>query len=774
MQRYKKRLAIVTAALPIALWATTFFSTPAQAAAIAFRSSAVADNTATGDTSFTVNKPAGVVQYDVMVAQITFNGGNSVGITEPSNWILANRKNNGNVLSQAIYWKVAGASEPADYTWTFDVSKKASGGILAYSGVDNTTPLDVAALSDAGNDDSLEAPGLTTTTGGAQLLTFYGIENVSTLSQPTGMTERYEHPNALALLPTSSADDEPRPSAGPTLSRTSTASLAEDWVAQSLALRNETDVDSDGVPGYRDNCPTDANTNQANNDNDAQGDACDSDDDNDTYSDTTETNAGSDPFNANSTPEVCDGIDNDLNDGVDEGFTNTDGDGDADCVDTDDDNDTYSDTTETNAGSDPLNDQSTPEVCDGVDNDLNDGVDEGFTDTDNDGDADCVDTDDDDDTFSDTDETNAGSDPLDANSTPEVCDGVDNDLDTNVDEGFTDTDNDGDANCVDTDDDNDTFSDTDENNAGSDPLNDQSTPEVCDGIDNDLNDGVDEGFTDTDNDGDANCVDTDDDDDTFSDTDETNAGSDPLDDESTPESCDGVDNDLDTDVDEGFTNTDGEGAADCIDTDDDNDGFSDTAEANAGSDPLDDQSTPEVCDGDDNDGNDGVDEGFTDTDNDGVANCVDTDDDDDDITDADEAEAGSDPLDDQSTPEVCDDGIDNDLNEGIDEGCDIVGGKVFVKSKVTIKGDGTPFKGKVVANVHRCETLRMVKVFKKEAGPDKSIGQDITNGRGKWSITHGKHPKGNFYAKAVKKKFEKGDGTLVICQPDISSLLKLP
>lgn len=40
-------------------------------------------------------------------------------------------------------------------------------------------------------------------------------------------------------------------------------------------------------------------------------------------------------------------------------------------------------------------------------------------------------------------------------STCEVCDGADNDLDTFVDEGFTDTDGDGDADCFDTDDDND-------------------------------------------------------------------------------------------------------------------------------------------------------------------------------------------------------------------------------------------------------------------------------------------------------------------------------
>lgn len=76
-------------------------------------------------------------------------------------------------------------------------------------------------------------------------------------------------------------------------------------------------------------------------------------------------------------------------------------------------------------------------------------------DTDSDGISDPCDLDDDGDGHSDADEIAAGSDPLNANSTPEICDGVDNDLDGQSDEGFTNTDNDAMANCVDPDDDND-------------------------------------------------------------------------------------------------------------------------------------------------------------------------------------------------------------------------------------------------------------------------------------------------------------------------------
>ena len=157
------------------------------------------------------------------------------------------------------------------------------------------------------------------------------------------------------------------------------------------------DNDDDGVPDAEDNCPSIANPDQANFDQDAEGDACDADDDNDGTLDTDEVACGSNPLNAASTCEVCDGADNDLDGSVDEGFTNTDGDSQADCVDADDDNDGTLDTDEAACGSNPLNAASTCEVCDGIDNDLNEGIDEGFPNNDNDGLADCVDPDDDND-----------------------------------------------------------------------------------------------------------------------------------------------------------------------------------------------------------------------------------------------------------------------------------------------------------------------------------------------------------------------------------------
>jgi hypothetical protein len=223
------------------------------------------------------------------------------------------------------------------------------------------------------------------------------------------------------------------------------------------------DLDDDGVLNASDNCPLDANADQANADGDGEGDACDADDDNDGILDAADNCslvANPDQANVDGDAEgdACDGdTDGDTIANASDNCptmantdqANNDGDAEGDVCDTDDDNDTIADSSDNcvfAANTDQVN-----------------------SDTDADGDA--CDTDDDDDTVLDGDDN---------------CPTV-----SNVDQGNVDEDAIGDA--CDADNDNDGVDDVNDNcptvqNAGQENNDTDANGDACD--DDDDDDGI--------------------------------------------------------------------------------------------------------------------------------------------------------------------------------------------------------------------------------------------------------------------------------------------
>ena len=236
--------------------------------------------------------------------------------------------------------------------------------------------------------------------------------------------------------------------------------------------------------------------------------------------------------------EVCDGVDNNCEGNIDEGYFDGDGDSWANCTGGDCDD------------SNPLSFPGAFEACDGEDNDCN-GVDDAGA-----PEVNGQETDDDGDGFVEcglpSSSSLPGGDCNDGDSTespglPEVCDGgTDNDCDPTTIE-TVDMDGDGESICD---------GDCDE----SEPANSGAGVEVCDGLDNDCDDLVDEDF-DLDGDGSfdassplcgstwptADCDDTD-----------------PLNFPDNTEVCDGLDNNCDGIADELRTVFDGPADSDPI------------------------------------------------------------------------------------------------------------------------------------------------------------------------------------------------------------------
>ena len=246
----------------------------------------------------------------------------------------------------------------------------------------------------------------------------------------------------------------------------------------------EDDVDGDKVPDGQDNCPSEFNPQQEDCDGDGQGDACQDDDDGDGVADDLDNcicldNPGQEDLDEDGEGDACD---SDLDgDGIANGLDNCaelfnpgqadlDGDGLGDLCDDDADGDGVDDGVDNcvgveNGGQEDLDEDGLGDACD--------------DDADGDGDP----------NLTDCSSMNAAI----HHGAEEECDGIDNNCDAGVDEGFDDKDLDGLKDCVDMDDDADGDPDVTDC-APWDPAVYHGADEVCNGVDDDCNGPTDDGL----------------------------------------------------------------------------------------------------------------------------------------------------------------------------------------------------------------------------------------------------------------------------------------
>lgn len=197
-------------------------------------------------TSLSPTKPTGLSNGDILIVELTI--GSAAAITTPSgawgSWTQFVTVNQANVVVKWGYYHIVADTtlEPASYTFTWTGAIRATGIIVAYSGVDTTTPMDVATptTAGAGTGGTLAVGSITTVTDGAMLLSGAGQD-----SSGTGTCTPPGTMSAIAAAPSAGKAarlaDETFATAGPTGTRTwsfSSSTLAHAvWLA---ALRPAT------------------------------------------------------------------------------------------------------------------------------------------------------------------------------------------------------------------------------------------------------------------------------------------------------------------------------------------------------------------------------------------------------------------------------------------------------------------------------------------------------------------------------------------------------
>jgi len=183
-------------------------------------------------TTLTIDKPAGTVDGDIMVAAIGINGGSGVAITTvPTGWTLIRRTDNSTNVGLAVYWRVA-SSEGSSYDWVFDTRLKHSGGICTWYNND-ATPVDAENGQTTASSTDHAAPTITPTVSNCMLVASYVVGIAANWTADGAMTERVDEMSAaIGLL----MSDELWTS-GATGTRTATAGSAAVGVTHMLALK---------------------------------------------------------------------------------------------------------------------------------------------------------------------------------------------------------------------------------------------------------------------------------------------------------------------------------------------------------------------------------------------------------------------------------------------------------------------------------------------------------------------------------------------------------
>ncbi|MGI9291202.1 MAG: Ig-like domain-containing protein, partial [Gammaproteobacteria bacterium] len=175
-----------------------------------------------------LDKPAGVVEGDLMIVVIT-HGANGAVITPPAGWTLVRDDTVIGEIVFPVFQKTAGPAEPDSYTFDISRARHQLSTLLAFRG---------GAISDHNganspvNEFTQVAPSVNAATGDI-LLYMAAVRADATFTPPAGMTEVTDREETARSLTTAV---ELNATLGPTGSRSGTSSDDGEWAAALISI----------------------------------------------------------------------------------------------------------------------------------------------------------------------------------------------------------------------------------------------------------------------------------------------------------------------------------------------------------------------------------------------------------------------------------------------------------------------------------------------------------------------------------------------------------
>lgn len=195
----------------------------------------------TGSTGMTIGKPVGLVPGNLMVAAVAIKGASATTMTAPAGWTLIQRQDDGSTVSFAAWWKIAGASEPANHTFSWTGTRRAYGWIMRFSGVETTAPINAWNSLAGGAILAAPSPAVTSTVDDAMIVRMGGFDDASmsgdNANVPSHTTLTADNCNGASTGVSGAAAYTTQATAGSSGSTTFTLLSIEKYVTITIALR---------------------------------------------------------------------------------------------------------------------------------------------------------------------------------------------------------------------------------------------------------------------------------------------------------------------------------------------------------------------------------------------------------------------------------------------------------------------------------------------------------------------------------------------------------